>query len=115
MADHDDASDPVPSRQRARRRGVWSVRLEGEDEDREAIDLSAGGLFVRHVTSFAPGDRVRLELRLGDGPVAASAVARWVREVRLTAVQPEGTGLAFEDLSDDDGARILAEIERETP
>ena len=117
MAHDDPAETPIPARLRSRRRGTWTVRLEGEEH--EATDLSAGGLFVREVTRFAPGTRLELELALSEAPLTTQAVVRWIREVRVTHVQPEGMGLAFEELSDEDRARILAEVERpdegETP
>jgi uncharacterized protein (TIGR02266 family) len=106
-------SEDIPERVSTRRRGEWPVAVDGRE--RVAIDLSAGGLFVRHLTSFPPGARLRVELGLDDGIVSAGAVVRRVREVGVTSVQPAGTGLAFEDLSDADRARIVALVGREAP
>ena len=91
------------------------MRLEGDDQAREAIDLSCGGLFVKGLTTLAPGTALTIELALERDRLTTRAVVRWIRAVPFTPAQPDGTGLAFEDLSDEQQSRILAEVERETP
>ena len=105
----DEPETPVPTRTHRRVQGRWTVRLAGEPQDRTAVDLGVGGLFVADMTDRTPGTRLDLELEIGDEPLALAAVVRWVRSERFGA-GPAGSGLAFEDLSDAARERIVAAL-----
>ena len=62
----------VPMMQNATLLGPSGALLEAE-----VVDLGAGGVRVRHHGSFVSGDRVRIQLKLPDGPrVDADAVVK---------------------------------------
>lgn len=106
------ANAPILARARPRRRGEWSLFLDGDAREYVAIDLSAGGLFAQGVTTHLPGAHLRIDLRLRNGPLRACATVRWVRPDRLSDAQPEGAGVSFDDLRDSERHRIAAELEQ---
>jgi uncharacterized protein (TIGR02266 family) len=67
-------------------------------------DLSQGGLFVATYRELSIGTEMEVALTLPDGLLAARGQVRWVR--RATDTVAPGVGVAFEQLTEADRARI---------
>lgn len=69
-------------------------------------DISEGGLFLSTYRALAVGSPVALEFSLpgAKDAVRAKGEVRWLRE--HSTGQPQGVGIAFEELADDDRERI---------
>ncbi|MEZ4241351.1 MAG: PilZ domain-containing protein [Myxococcota bacterium] len=105
---------PLPSRHMVRKRGRWVVRVVGEDEERVALDLSLGGLFLAGVVA-PPDTEIELVLVFGPAPadqLVVGATVRWSRQGRLVPRALRGVGVAFHPLDEGARARIVAELER---
>jgi len=60
-----------------------------------SLDISTGGLFVATWTLYPVGTPITLTFELpGSGPILASGVVRWVREIKSGDASP-GMGIAF--------------------
>ncbi|HEY8089323.1 MAG TPA: PilZ domain-containing protein [Polyangiaceae bacterium] len=101
-------------RRSARRARVPGMRVtyetaSGERVDDEALDVSAGGLFVRSASPIPVGKRLSLEIRLAQGDKPWSALARviWTRDA-ATDGGPAGMGVKLIDADD----ALIAVIER---
>lgn len=105
----DEPEDALPSRSLARVRGRWLVRVEGDDRDRFALDLSVGGMFLGGLTRPV-GSRLALTLTLSEGTLSTGATVRWARAGQMVPRPMRGVGLAFDPLAEEDRARLLAEI-----
>ena len=69
-------------------------------------DISEGGLFLSTYRSLPVGSAVEIEFSLpgSGGPLHARGEVRWLRE--HSTGQPQGVGIAFDHLDDDDRERI---------
>jgi len=69
-------------------------------------DISEGGLFLSTYRALAVGSPVALEFSLpgSHDALRAKGEVRWLRE--HSTGQPQGVGIAFEELADDDRERI---------
>jgi uncharacterized protein (TIGR02266 family) len=67
-------------------------------------DIGAGGVFVPTYELRPIGSTIDIDLKLPSGTVHARARVRWVRDARDGT--PSGLGIAFEQLEDEDRARI---------
>ena len=85
--------------------------IAGDPGEHVAIDLSAGGLFLRDVSTYPIGSRVRLTVVLEAGPLTTAATVRWVRAERQGPMMEAGMGVLFDHLSDAERTRILDEIQ----
>jgi hypothetical protein len=106
-------SDPLPSRLLVRKRGRWTVRIQGDPAERIALDLSLGGLFLAGI-SLPDGTVLELTLSLGPDEadqIALTGTVRWSRQGRLVPRALRGVGVAFDDLHDRVRARLVAELE----
>ena len=69
----------------------------------DAVNISAGGVFLATAALAPVGERLRLELTLpgGDGPIALDSRVRWVRRKRVAGrrARPAGMGLQFINLT----------------
>ena len=106
----DGRSTPVAARSMFRRKGRWPVLIAGDDDEHYAMDLSAGGLFLKDVSSYPNGSRLQVTIGLGDGPLTMMSTVRWVRQERMGPMMEAGMGLLFDELSEIEQARLLNEI-----
>lgn len=69
-------------------------------------DISEGGLFLSTYRPLPIGSSVEVELSLpgSNAPLHARGEVRWLRE--HSTGQPQGVGISFDDLADDDRERI---------
>lgn len=88
-----------------------TMRFGGREIRREALNLSASGLFVATADQPKLQEIVQLVLDLPDGKEPASVQAVVLRRVALGAGQAAGVGLQFIDADDAFRARLDAHLD----
>jgi hypothetical protein len=90
-----------PTQSHPRVRGRLRVRFGLGKPDRSAftMNVSLTGAFIRTNQVFGPGQTMKVELELPDGPITLLARVVWAKRVpaQLAHVLPCGMGVRFVD------------------